>query len=34
MEPVIGILAAAAIIRAIDFLIGTEKKPAAPEKIT
>lgn len=25
MEPVIGILAAAAIIRAIDFLIGTEK---------
>ena len=26
MEPVIGILAAAAIIRAIDFLIGTEKK--------
>lgn len=25
MEPVIGILAAAAIIRTIDFLIGTEK---------
>lgn len=25
MEPVIGILAAVAIIRAIDFLIGTER---------